>query len=247
MANVEPLSVFADLYADGKGILYLLDVRDDDYLLEFVLDGLDRFRQALLPGAVLRAEAFVDEQHGQGGARAVRQQPGQRYSQRKVDAKRFAAAERLITARAKRIRNPNLQSLRCAFIQLKAQVHAMLCDAPKYGVGVILQLRYGALYDQRLDAVLAECQRQFVVDALFVRKLSMPQIQRAYLAVKPIAVGELLFVYGLVQFGLTQRLFKAIAACYRIVQRRLDFGKRRQFLAQRGCALCGGGDFGVAV
>src|SRR5438128_2385306 len=77
-----------------------VQVRDDEDLLEVVADAVDRFDEAIAAFGVLRAEAFVDDEGLQSGARAAGQQLREGDTDGEVGAERLAAAEELVLAGA---------------------------------------------------------------------------------------------------------------------------------------------------
>ena len=62
--------MFSDLDLHWKGRLELVEMRDDQHLFEILADFLDRFDELFQPLLVLSAEALVDKEGVEAGARA---------------------------------------------------------------------------------------------------------------------------------------------------------------------------------
>src|SRR5579859_3704403 len=68
---------FCDLDLNREQILELLDMRDNQDLLEILLDRGNGLNQSLAPASVLRSKALVNDQGFQTGAGATGQELGQ--------------------------------------------------------------------------------------------------------------------------------------------------------------------------
>src|SRR5579884_581443 len=160
----------AHLDADREHLLHFRDVRDDEHLLEVVLDRADRLHQPLQPLRILRAEPLVHDQGLEAGAGAAGRELGEGDAQREVDAEGLAAAEQLVAARAQLVGDLDLEGLdRVTFLRvalgLELQVHPVVGHAREERIRLALDLWNGALDDHRLDALLAEGDGQLTVDA----------------------------------------------------------------------------------
>ena len=92
--------MFGDFDLHWKGLLKLVEMRDDQHLFEILanfLDGFDELFQSLL---VLGAKALVDKERVQAGARAHGQHLGERDAQGEIGAECLAPGIEVIGALA---------------------------------------------------------------------------------------------------------------------------------------------------
>src|SRR5581483_6804541 len=109
--NTRAARIFRHLDTLREGVFQFLDVRNDEDFLEIVLDGVQDFDEPLPALAVLRAEAFVENQRLQLRAGAPRQQPRKGDTHREVDTERLAAAEEFVGPGSRVIRDLDVQRL----------------------------------------------------------------------------------------------------------------------------------------
>src|SRR5581483_10702417 len=150
-------------------LLHLRDVRDDEDLLEVVLDGLDRLDESFQALSILRAEALVYDEELDLRTGPPRHEFREADAQREVGAERLAAAEQFVVAGAQLVGELDVQrlnrvTLAGVALRLQLEVHAVVSHAGEERVRLLLQLGDHALDEHSLQALFAEGQGQLAVD-----------------------------------------------------------------------------------
>ena len=153
-----------------EAVAQLINMGDDKNEIKIILHHIDGLNQTPTPILILCAKALINEEGAKLGSGAAGQHLREGHTQRKIDAETFAAAVKIIGARAKLIRNIDVERLsRIAglgrTLRLERDMHTSIGHTGQQTIGFQFEFGQRRLDHHSRDALFAEGCLKLLIQA----------------------------------------------------------------------------------